>query len=270
MATDFKQTDPRWANHPYAGENMAAAGCGPTSVADLLDISPVEVANWMQANGYASNGSGSYWSAIPAALQHWGHKSEQLSYNSLAGYTSHSSFNTWKNSIQSGNMGILLMHPGTTLSGLTNYWTRGGHFIACVGYRASDGAYLIYDPAWEARCGWHSWNDLAGMIGICYTSDVKWGKGTATTPAAPSTPVSSANTDKAVYSFDVKQLVPGDQGIQVLLLQEILKARGIYTGSLDRSYGNKTKEAVKKYQTLRNLKVDGICGPATWGDLLGL
>ena len=68
MATDYKQYDSRWASKSYAGGTMANSGCGPTADADVIDRSPVEVADWMTAHGYASNGSGTYWEGIPAAI----------------------------------------------------------------------------------------------------------------------------------------------------------------------------------------------------------
>lgn len=68
----------------------------------------------------------------------------------------------------------------------------------------------------------------------------------------------------------------GDKGNSVLLLQEVLKARGIYKGGLDRAFGPATEKAVIDYQTARIEagaklgKADGIVGPKTWEDLLGL
>ena len=76
--------------------------------------------------------------------------------------------------------------------------------------------------------------------------------------------------------FKLKQVGKGDKGVEVLLLQEILKSRKLYTGGLDRIFGSKTEEAVKKYQQSRidagaKLgKADGICGKKTWSDILGI
>ena len=73
--------------------------------------------------------------------------------------------------------------------------------------------------------------------------------------------------------FECNQISYGSQGNDVLLAQEILKARGYYNGELDRSYGNQTKEAVIKYQTDRNGgagPVDGIIGPKCWADMIAL
>lgn len=81
-------------------------------------------------------------------------------------------------------------------------------------------------------------------------------------------------------TFKVRQIAIGDKGLDVLLLQEILKARGFYTGGLDRAFGNKTKTALVNYQQSRidngadiggsDGKPDGICGVGTWNDLLAL
>ena len=81
-------------------------------------------------------------------------------------------------------------------------------------------------------------------------------------------------------TLKIKQIAIGDKGTDVLLLQEILMARGLYTGGLDRAFGNLTKTALVKFQQLRidagadiggaDGKPDGICGVGTWADLLAL
>lgn len=71
--------------------------------------------------------------------------------------------------------------------------------------------------------------------------------------------------------FTCRQVQLGDiNDNAVLLLQEILKARGLYNGALDKSFGNQCRAAVLTYQKQRGLKVDGIVGPATWKDLIAL
>ena len=77
-------------------------------------------------------------------------------------------------------------------------------------------------------------------------------------------------------TFKLEQVKRGDKRSSVLLLQEILKARGLYKGGLDRAFGPATEKAVIDYQTARIEagaklgKADGIVGPKTWEDLLGL
>lgn len=72
------------------------------------------------------------------------------------------------------------------------------------------------------------------------------------------------------YYFTAPILQKGSTGVGVLLLQEILKARGIYTGELDQNFGDQTDAALRTYQEFRGLAVDGSCGDATWGDMLAL
>lgn len=251
--TNLKQYDGRWSGVPYAGENIGYAGCGPTSVADLLGHStPVEVANWMTKNGYASNGYGTYHSGIAAALKAYGYTAEQLPGSSLAGIMQCSQFDTFKQKIQAGYCGIILF-GGTSTGCKSNYWTSGGHFVACVGYK--DGKYLIHDPASASRDGYHVWeSDISGNVKHLWTSSVKWSKGSD-------------------YVFGVKQIKLGDQGRDVVLMQRLLKIRGFKDDSgtalqIDGSFGKKSDQAVKGFQKKMNLKVDGICGPATWAALL--
>lgn len=79
------------------------------------------------------------------------------------------------------------------------------------------------------------------------------------------------------YMFAPETVQLGSKGTSVLLLQEILIARG-YKGrnskplSLDREAGDNTIYALKAYQKDRNgvLEVDGVCGPATWKDLIAI
>ena len=77
--------------------------------------------------------------------------------------------------------------------------------------------------------------------------------------------------------FEPKMVSKGDTGLSVLLLQEILKARG-FKGKdgkelkLDRDAGTNTIHALTKYQESRKgvLEADGICGDKTWRDLIAL
>ena len=58
----------------------------------------------------------------------------------------------------------------------------------------------------------------------------------------------------------------GDSGSYVTLLQEMLMQRSyaLPKYGADGKYGNETVNAVKAFQRDNGLKVDGICGPATW------
>ncbi|NLB91010.1 MAG: hypothetical protein GX786_07310 [Clostridiales bacterium] len=64
-------------------------------------------------------------------------------------------------------------------------------------------------------------------------------------------------------------LRPGDSGAAVRKLQDKLKKDGYLSGSSDGTYGGDTEDAVKKFQFINGLKVDGKAGPATQRLLYG-
>lgn len=84
-------------------------------------------------------------------------------------------------------------------------------------------------------------------------------------------------TKGAGYMFEPKLVKLGSEGTSVLLLQEILIARG-FKGkngkvlSLSRKADENTIYALKQYQKSRNgvLVVDGECGEKTWKDLIAI
>lgn len=67
---------------------------------------------------------------------------------------------------------------------------------------------------------------------------------------------------KRVYSGELPtiDLVPGSTGSQVKKLQNFLNWYGNYYLEIDGSYGNLTTYAVKNFQTLENIDVDGMFG----------
>lgn len=89
----------------------------------------------------------------------------------------------------------------------------------------------------------------------------------------------SSNTTQTgeKYMFEPKTVKAGDKNTSVLLLQEILRARG-FKGKggkalkLTWTADANTIYALKAYQESRKevLEVDGICGPATWKDLIAI
>lgn len=97
-------------------------------------------------------------------------------------------------------------------------------------------------------------------------------------PVEPETPTNKPNTETGgKYMFEPKTVKKGDSGLSVLLLQEILIARG-FKGkdgkplTLDRVAGTNTIYALTQYQKSRKgvLQADGICGEKTWRDLIAL
>lgn len=96
--------------------------------------------------------------------------------------------------------------------------------------------------------------------------------------AAPSkSENTSSNTTQTgeKYMFEPKTVKAGDKNTSVLLLQEILKSRGFKGKNkkeldLDWEAGDNTIYALKQYQKSRGLDVDGVCGSATWKDLIAI
>lgn len=242
MIQNYKQYN---YNATYSGGTFASQACGPTSVADLVGISPLTTADWLTRHGYATQGHGTEWEGIAPCLSAYGGGGKQLNGSSQYGRSGTIEESTFRSHIQNGNCGILLMGAG--------YWTGSGHFIAIVGYK--DGKYLVHDPASTLRDGWHPWADFQSVVKVYYTSTIRW---------SGVKPVTDG------HAFTVGTVAKGVQGAPVLLCQEILKAQGFYTGNLDGDAGNQTVNAIKLFQKSRGLSVDGSCGLNTWIQLLQL
>ena len=83
---------------------------------------------------------------------------------------------------------------------------------------------------------------------------------------------------KSGSKFSVSPVSGESDGTNVLLLQEILKARGMYYGALDRDYGPILMNGINAYQKLRmaqgkkigNGVGDGICDVDMWKDLIAM
>lgn len=58
------------------------------------------------------------------------------------------------------------------------------------------------------------------------------------------------------------------RGSYVLIAQDCLNTLGYKTGGLDGVFGTQTVNAVKSYQRVKGLAVDGIVGCNTWRALL--
>lgn len=71
---------------------------------------------------------------------------------------------------------------------------------------------------------------------------------------------------KYPYNVEMPELRLGAKGDAVECLQLRLNAQGFFV-FIDRDFGPKTLEAVKKYQRREGLKVDGIVGKETWRKL---
>ena len=98
-----------------------------------------------------------------------------------------------------------------------------------------------------------------------------------TTSKTETTTTSNATQTGGKYMFNPETVKAGDKNTSVLLLQEILRARGFKGKNgkalkLTWTADANTIYALKAYQESRKevLEVDGICGSATWKDLIAI
>lgn len=202
-SVNFKQWDRRWAYTPYAARTMLVSGCGPTAVADIVyakdaSMTPRKMADWMSRNGYASNGSGTYWSGIKAALQAHGfptiwHDTVSQMFDELA---------------KGDRWGILLFKSGSK-GGVT--WTSGGHFVCVRDYKYENGQHWLYigDPGGRNHDGWYSYEQhMAGLIIHCWTCYLPgWTPGSAPSNVVPAAPSSNSSGTSGVMGAAVNEPV---------------------------------------------------------------
>ncbi|HET7657277.1 MAG TPA: L,D-transpeptidase family protein [Bacillales bacterium] len=67
--------------------------------------------------------------------------------------------------------------------------------------------------------------------------------------------------------YAYRNLSVGSKGTIVMLIQNHLRAAGLYDGPVDGIYGFSTKEAVKRYQRLHNLPITGNVGKAVYREM---
>ena len=84
----------------------------------------------------------------------------------------------------------------------------------------------------------------------------------------------SVNTSGGKYMFEVPNLVKGNTGNSVKLLQRLLIGHGYSVGKagVDGDFGTNTEAAVKKFQKDKKINVTyaGTVGSKTWSKLIGL
>lgn len=123
-------------------------------------------------------------------------------------------------------------------------------------------AWYLYSHGWTHRLRFTGKGiDFNGLIGTANTKP-------ATTPT-------TNTTTGGKYMFEPKTVKKGSTGTSVLLLQEILIARG-FKGkddkalTLDREAGTNTIYALNAYKKSRKMKQDGVCDAAVWKDLIAI
>lgn len=90
----------------------------------------------------------------------------------------------------------------------------------------------------------------------------------AAPPVAPA-PTPAPTTVPAAPTAPLAILRKGAAGDSVVLLQQRLRALGLYSGPIDGGFGEETEAAVKAAQRQAKLEEDGIVGGGTW-DAIGV
>lgn len=139
------QTDGAWADAPYAGADVAEAGCGPTSLAMVYvaltgktDLDPAAMAAFSEQGGYVEGGL-TAWRLMTDGAAELGLSSQEVPADESA----------LTAELAAGHPVICSVGPGD--------FTEKGHFIVLAGV-AEDGRVVVHDPnsaersaqTWEA------------------------------------------------------------------------------------------------------------------------
>lgn len=138
----YLQGDKRWksvmySNHGDRGQTIGNSGCGPTSMAMILatwtdaGITPVEMCELAQSNGYRTYSSGTSWGFYAFVFK---------KYAGFGKYIKTGSFETLIAALREGALAVCSMNSGDN-----NFWTKGGHYIVARG--VSDDYIYANDPA---------------------------------------------------------------------------------------------------------------------------
>lgn len=250
MTKSFKQYDSRWGSKNYNGSStISAAGCGPTSCADLIyninpNITPLDTVKYMQSHGYAVYGNGTAHNGIPACLKYFGltDVKEIKSMSEVWAY------------LEKGYVAEFLFRDGSK-GGIT--WTTSGHFVANDGYKLEYGKHKLkmFDPGQRDHDGWYCYEtQMKGLISKVWV-------GMCPNKVDPPKPVEKKTYTGTLPSAEV--LKKGAKGTRVKSLQTFLKWAVDVKLTVDGDFGNNTKNTLKKFQKKVKLSQDGVWGPQT-------
>lgn len=127
------QWDERWGYALYGDSVIGVSGCGPTTLAMVVagltgdnSVTPYDIAQYAEKNGYYVNGKGSRWTLMSEGCQAFGLQSEELPLSEGAIIAQ----------LSQGHLVICSMRPGD--------FTTTGHFIVVTG--VVNGQFKINDP----------------------------------------------------------------------------------------------------------------------------
>ncbi|MGE2729801.1 peptidoglycan-binding protein [Mycolicibacterium vaccae] len=130
----------------------------------------------------------------------------------------------------------------------------GGRIVAEVFHRAMEGSThsIVRDPAWRPHLGPDPFTfRMVDLLLFAYEGQ-----------AAGLNPLG----DGDVAQPQIIELEQGDDGPFVRILQHLLRARN-FALQADGFFGPITRQAVRQFQGLQGIAVDGIVGPITWSRL---
>lgn len=146
------QTDPQWADHPYAGGTVRENGCGPTclsmayiALSGKSDLDPAAMAGFSEAQGYTTRGM-TAWALMTEGAAELGLASEELPADE----------GTVAAALRSGKAIICSVRPGD--------FTTTGHFIVLAGMD-DNGGVIVRDPNSAERSA-RTW-DLERVLEQC-------------------------------------------------------------------------------------------------------
>ena len=148
----FLQWDPMWGYEDYGSSCVAITGCGPTCLAMVgyyltgdPNMTPCQVAEFAQRNGYYQKGYGSSWTLISEGSEKLGLKATELPLVKKK----------MTDALEAGDPVILAMGEGD--------FTSSGHYIVLTGVQ--DGQFTVNDPNSRERSAqlW-SYEQLEGQI----------------------------------------------------------------------------------------------------------
>ncbi|MGE2833697.1 peptidoglycan-binding protein [Mycobacterium sp. SMC-4] len=130
----------------------------------------------------------------------------------------------------------------------------GGRIVAEVFHRAMEGSThsIVRDPSWRPHLGPDPFTfRMVDLLLFAYE-----GRADKLNPLG----------DEAAPQLQIIELSQGEDGPFVRILQHLLRARN-FTLQVDGSFGPVTAQAVRQFQGLQGIAVDGIVGPVTWSRL---
>lgn len=133
----YSQADSRWGDKDFGGNTVAAAGCGPTSMAICIStlskkVSPLTTCQWGAKHGYYVKGSGWSHAVIPALAKQYHLKCKGIGKNR----------SELSRALSEKKLVVAIMAKG--------HFTGKGHYIVLRGM-TSDGKILVADCGSKAR-----------------------------------------------------------------------------------------------------------------------